>query len=331
MYLPNTTANTVRNHTISCDDKALDLVQDSQDTAFRDPILKGSASRNMQRMQKLVNLSVLVDSNGAVSFEPMTAVHDSLRSSKGTLLERIDLTGCIEWSGFGQTVRIQFRPSLTTSAARDTVLRWLQCDLKRRVHLRFWQNGSWQDEIVGNFSLAADRIDQLVFQSGGGNDGLLIRRSKSRVEADSIQIHRDMLAFWIDRKDTFSLKTDFPALSSITSQRAILLRLDSDSGYVVEEAGLRLPSGLRRWMFNKQSQQLSDFPDHLYAKHLREVYDMAAESLEPVVDQVDGLIKFPGVPRQRYSYHRVILPLKISNTDYVIASTIKDDAIDLFH
>lgn len=273
-----------------------------------------------------VSRSVIVDSNGAISFEPMATAKDSDRLSKGTPLERIDLSGCIEWRESRGNVQIQFRPSLTTATARDTIFRWLQCDLKRRVHLRYWRNGGWQDEIIGQ-SMAVRRIEQIIFQEGGGNDAPMIRRLKNY--SNEVNTHREVLAFWSERRDTFSLDADFPVLHDITSGRTILLRFDANFGYIASGAGLGMPPGLRRWM-NKSDQLLSDFPDSHYVNQLTAAYDEAIQSSRPIADEVDGLIKFPNVSRQRYSYHRIIIPISIGDAKYILSSTMKDDSIDLF-
>ncbi len=283
--------------------------------------------RKLVQGRGIVSRSIIVDSNGAISFEPMATTKDSFRLSKGTSLERIDLTGCIEWHESGGTVRIQFRPSLTTATARDTIFRWLQCELKRRVHLRYWQNGGWQDEIVGQSIMAVRRIEQIMFQERGGNDAPMIRRLKN--SSSEINTHRAMLAFWSERRDTFSLDADLPVLHDITGGRTILFRFNSNSGYIGSGAGLGMSPGLRRWM-NTANRLLSDFPDSHYVTQLRTVYDEALQSSRPIADEVDGLIKLPSVPRQRLSYHRLIIPIAIGDAKYILSSTIKDDSLDLF-
>lgn len=283
--------------------------------------------RKLAQERGIVSRAIIVDSNGAISFD-MASTTDSYRRTKGTSFERIDLTGCIEWREIGGTIRIQFRPSLTTSSARDTIFRWLQCDHMRRIHLRYWRRGGWQDEIVGQAAIAVGRIEQIVYQEGGGGDAPLIRRLKT--SSSETKTHREVVAFWSDRRDTFGFAADFPVLQDITGGRTIVLRLDSNYGYIASRAGLGMPPGLRRWMSNKPDQLLSDFPDSHYATQLRAAYDEAIQSSRPVADEVDGLIRFPSVPRQRYSYHRIIIPIAIGDAQYILSSTIKDDSIDLF-
>ena len=88
--------------------------------------------------------------------------------------------------------------------------------------------------------------------------------------------------------------------------------------------------GFRRWMSNKPDQPLSDFPDSHYANQLIAVYDEAIQSSRPIADEVDGLIKFPGMSRQRHSYHRIIIPIAMGNVKCIMSSTIMDGSIDLF-
>ena len=175
--------------------------------------------------------------------------------------------------------------------------------------------------------MAVRRIEQIVFQECGGNDAPMIRRLKSH--SSEIKTHCELVAFWSERRDTFRLDADFPVLQDITGGRTLLLRFDANSGYIASGAGLGMPPGLRRWM-NKADQLLSDFPDSHYVNQLRAVYDEAIQSSRPIADEVDGLIKFPNVLRQRYSYHRIIIPIEIGNAKYILSSTIKDDSIDLF-
>jgi hypothetical protein len=270
--------------------------------------------------------SLLVDCNGEIVAD--TVLPAPILRQGASMAQDVLVAGAVEWRSAGHWVRASFRPGITTAQARDRIVEWLDYEPGPTVHLRYWAEGSWHDEIAGSPRRGARRLVDIVAAFGGGRRSRIRHEGRSERDIRGHAPHRQALSFWIDQKYRIDPAAAFAVFQRLTGGRTTMLRLDLDRGFVVETLGPGLGAGVRSWA-DQRERTLSELPDPVYADALRDHYLEVVARQAPMADAVDGLFKLPGRPRARHSYHRLVLPFQADGTSWIATSTIMDPGLDL--
>ncbi len=256
-------------------------------------------------------------------------VRHSSTVSNPSIERDVRMSGAIAWSASPRGIRAQFRPSLTTKPALERVMGWLQSEAGPRVHVRYWAEGGWNDELHGTPRAAARRIEKLTQFYGGGHFGALRRRIKSSSEVAEIGRHARLLDFWRERAGRFEGDEDLRAIQDLTAGRSTLFHFADNMRFHMISAGKGMAAGLQNWLSNQPGASLDAYPDAEYRAQVQVVYAAAMIFDSPVFDEVDGFFKVPREQCVRRTYHRIVLPLQAGSKRFLISASMLDDAIDL--
>jgi hypothetical protein len=237
--------------------------------------------------------------------------------------------GAIGWRAKGGTLTVRFRPSFTTSEARDRATAWLSGVVGLRVHLAYWAERTWHHEIINTGNFAARRLESLVSHYGGGETGSVKQREKTRQKVNDVFAFRRALELWQERRERFNLLYDGPLLDSILHGGGTLFRATTDGDYELVRPGHNVIPASRKWMERHAGARLSQFPVRAYARALSTTFDCVAASCQPKADEVDLLTTWPGQPRRRSGYHRLVLPIPTHGETFFLSALIQDFGISL--
>ncbi|MBS0241201.1 MAG: hypothetical protein JSS20_03425 [Proteobacteria bacterium] len=237
--------------------------------------------------------------------------------------------GAICWSATIAIVTIRFRPSFTSSEARDRVVTWLLRVAGLRIHLAYWAEQEWHHEIFGSGCLAAERFATLVSRYGGGEHGSVRHRQMSHRQVDEVAPFRRCVGLWHERRHDFDLEADGSSLDAVLQGGGTLFRATSDGDYELVRPGRNVIPASRSWMERNAGVRLSAFPVRAYARSLAETFDHVAESGQPRADDVDLVTRWPGHQRQRSGYRRLVLPITSGHQSLFLSALIRDPSISL--
>ncbi|MEZ5852555.1 MAG: hypothetical protein R3D68_18130 [Hyphomicrobiaceae bacterium] len=273
---------------------------------------------------------IRIDPQGLFEFDSRPRAQSLARERQAPRSDAdIRCRGMISWHASRRAICVKFRPALMTSPALERITGWLQSEAGPRIHLHYWAEKDWNDELHGNPRAAARRIEALARFYGAGSFSTPRRRIKAPREAARIGRHASLLAFWRERAGRFEGDGDLRLVQDLTAGRATLFHHANDGGFHMISVGNGLLSGLRNWSSARPGVSLDAYPDAGYRAQVHAVYSQVMRSGNPVFDEVDGFFAVPREPCMRRAYHRIVVPLHAGRQRFLIAATILDDDIDL--
>ncbi len=84
------------------------------------------------------------------------------------------------------------------------------------------------------------------------------------------------------------------------------------SPLVLTEIGDGFPDNMKDFLDASLGRRIDEQPDPIYARYCRDAYGTAADTEQPLLEEVDALLMLPGHGRVRRTYRRLILPFKPS-------------------
>jgi hypothetical protein len=234
--------------------------------------------------------------------------------------------GRIEWLAREGHVRVRFRPSLVSAAARARLMAWLACSRPERVLLSWYAAGEWHYEFLRNPVLTGERVSSLIEQHGGAGPFNLRRRPCSLTGFPSKPTH-DALAFWREHRDSFQGRESMRVLGPLLQDRWILYRALPGFGFAAECFGRHHAGHVTRWLAREGQLDRGDdsFPAHACAV----VYGDVVKRFAPGCDELDAISWWTGYGRRRSQYRRLMLPFRSGHCAWVVSGVRLDPAIDL--
>ena len=238
-------------------------------------------------------------------------------------------SGHVEWRERHGAVEVKFRPSLVTALAHNRILSWLDCGPGRRVVFAYWAEDQWHHEIHRSGRAAVKRFEALVAQYGGGDYGQALRRMKSLTDITRHRPFEKAINLWSQCRHDFALQDHLPVIQNLMKGRATLLRAARDGELYLERPGPGLTMATRRWAARNTSVPVSKIPYYRYAWPIFDGFAEVRQTESPIADEIDIFLTWPGLTPIRLSYHRLVLPVRVSGADWILSSTILDDDVDL--
>ena len=229
-------------------------------------------------------------------------------------------SGYISWQLDQHAITIRFRPSLVTPSAFARLGKWLDSDLRHRMHLVCWSHGEWHHELAHSPAQALRRIDALISFFGGGRFGHVASIPGLRNDLDQ-KSFKEILGLWRERKDCFDPVQQFPALHECMKGRASLFEVDASTEMYLVLPGAALTEGTRKWAHRNPNSAVSRLPYFRASKPIFEGFSQANAISQPVHDNIDGVFLFPGQQPVRLSYRRLVLPFAMGDKRWVVSAT----------
>lgn len=142
---------------------------------------------------------------------------------------------------------------------------------------------------------------------------------------------RVAVSFWQEKARTFSLEPVRSLLAREIGGRYMIVRLDSATDeLVIVEVGDGLPEFARQSLARCVGLRAQDQPDYDYGRSCAQAYREALARGEPVLEDVDAVVAWPGFGRMRRRYKRLMLPFTAGNGDrWLLTTTVQDPSIEL--
>jgi len=227
--------------------------------------------------------------------------------------------------------QIWLRPSHVSPVALAALLYWLADEKASRVGVACFDDNRWDYAIHA----AKDRAIQAIV-------GVMNSAQAQRQDAVRIRSHepeslpaasplRPLLERWLASCG----RLDREGLESVTrhaiDSRYILLHAPSSSTRIlIKEVGQGMPATAKHWLLRAVGMRFEDQPDTAFALRCAEAYRRARVRGQPILDEIDAFVEWPGFERQRYRCQRLILPFRAKGSDvFLLGACLEDSRIDL--
>ena len=228
-------------------------------------------------------------------------------------------------------VVVRLRPATVTDAALASVLFQLADADHRRVAAEFFESGRWNCAIVGSEGAAAVSClaDAVAHRLPPDKQAVLRRPLRlASMPASCPLLHAIRAWDGIDSNKMGDLE---PLLhNALNGRYAWVERETRLSPLVLTEIGNGFPDNIKDFLDASLGRRIDEQPDPIYARYCREAYGTAADTEQPLLEEVDALLMLPGHGRVRRTYRRLILPFKPSlGRLRLLCASIEDGSIDL--
>jgi hypothetical protein len=206
------------------------------------------------------------------------------------------------------------------------VRRWLDSDKPARVVVDHYVDKQWQHKLVGPPRLAAEHIERLMQTHGGGPAGTMRRQRRPVVQQGSA--FTQSIQYWRLFHNRFEPAEAISAIGPTVAQRFALFERQGPFMYTVRAFGDGLAPCATRWLRGAIGTSVRCMPDAFYGRSCAEAYrDVKSE---PVMDDFDGVVSWPGYGRIRHRYRRLMLPFSsVSGQRWVMSMSQNDPSIEL--
>ncbi len=275
----------------------------------------------------------LIDDQGEIwpaSTRQLREAFDSPYSGGEFLDYAVANLGFVAVHVHGTSCHVRIRPALLGDLSAASVHRWLEQSRSLRVVVT-WLGDDWSSELIGSIAAARRRIDELVdaWRHARPGDFLSSTVPAARLDATSLlgRIGRE----WPQLCGPAARDELMGLLRSILGERYVLVRRDPGSGRVIfQEFGRSIFAHYETWRTCAVGAPMEEQPDRSYGQWTARAYQDAFAISEPVVADVDAIVRWPHAGRVRMRYKRVLVPL-LSATDphCLLGGSLLDNRIDL--
>lgn len=121
------------------------------------------------------------------------------------------------------------------------------------------------------------------------------------------------------------------SLDHLFAGRWALHKLDTARGHsVIEDIGTTYTPFNPKWLATARGQTLCAYGDELYGLWIADLQRLARDRGQPIYDDVDAVVAFPGIGDTRLRYSRMTMPLRRPDGHTMILSTAtSNSSIDL--
>lgn len=236
--------------------------------------------------------------------------------------------GFIEIIRAEDRVRLRLRPRVVAEAALAGVLQLIGDDPPRRTALS-WLGNIWSHEIHGDWKKVIQRIVDLTNRSKADASRAFLIRSRAIDSLDQNDPLIELAHWWRLTSSKPDFGTFDRTIKGKVSNRFMLVEPRNDK-LIIASLGngfLTLDEHYRKVAVG---QRLEDQPDFAYGKWAAESYRQALGRWEPLVDDIDVVVRRYGGGRSRVQYRRIILPFRPSdNVTRLMSVSVVDPTIDL--
>jgi hypothetical protein len=227
--------------------------------------------------------------------------------------------------------QIWLRPSHAAPAALAALLYWLADEKSARISVACFGDNRWDHAIHASKDRAIQAIVGVVNSVQAMRQDAVRIRGQEPESLHAASPLRPLLERWLascGRLDREGLET---VTRHAVGSRYILLHAPHLSPrIIIKEVGQGMPAGAKHWLLRAVGMRFEDQPDTAYGRRCAEAYRRARDRDQPILDDIDAFVEWPGFGRQRRRYHRLILPFRAKGGDvFLLGASLEDPRIDL--
>jgi hypothetical protein len=227
----------------------------------------------------------------------------------------------------GQAARMWLRPKLAHPKAIATSIMWMERQEATRHCLTIFES-TWRDHVIGSLPSAIQRlVDITLTETPRKSDFRRARRPLNSLS--SISPLGCLLRQWHSCRAAHGIEPLIPVLTGVIDDRYILI----DAGareVVVQSFGRGIDMVNRSWKPQMSGTRLRDMYDYEYGIWAAQGYHEADPLSEPLLEDCDVIVNFPGRPNARITYRRLILPVRSPDgSKLLLGTSTLDSSINL--
>jgi hypothetical protein len=228
------------------------------------------------------------------------------------------------------SLRLQLRPAIVSQTALGGLLYWMHDRAIERVLISALDE-EWSHELVASRDEAVRRLLARVRFSPADRDGDFLSRPRPLHQLQRSSPLRAALDAWSATQGRYDPEVIRPSLQKALDDRFVLIDAPSGSrNLLINDVGSGLTRLAEYWLSRARGLRVEDQPDYAYGKWVAQLYQQALSCGEPLLEDVDAVVMWPGQPRQSYCYRRLILPFKRRDgSSVLLGTTLRDPGIDL--
>ena len=234
--------------------------------------------------------------------------------------------GFVGIDNYGASCQLRLRPSLVSEACWRGVSKWLRRARSERIVVS-WLGSEWSYELIRSTDVALRRVENLITRTTNARPDDFLSRRLTPDELPKGSYVESILRNW----ETLSDRSGSQALYQLFGERYIVVGLDkSRQKLVYEQIGKGLFANYETWRNCAIGGPLAETPDRTMGKWAAAGYIDVLESKQPLVEEVDAIVRWPHAGRARMRYKRVIVPIQDSfGSISLLGGSIQDNGIDL--
>jgi hypothetical protein len=228
---------------------------------------------------------------------------------------------------------LKLRPSVVSPVAFAALMYWLADKKPQRIMLSTL-NDTWQHQVVGGHAQAIPKLTAIIAAAQNSRQADLLRRP---ITPHALSADNPLLAL-LNAQDNLVRAFDNNQLAAVLEDidgpmrgRYTLTTSDANmQNMVLNRVGQGHETTANFWLTRALGHRLQDFPDTQIGTWMAENYKTALKRGHVLLDDVDATIEWPGLARHRYTYQRLLMPLRTgANGHALLCATLSDPSIDL--
>jgi hypothetical protein len=222
-----------------------------------------------------------------------------------------------------RAAHIRLRPTVVSPVAMASLLYCLSDRRPQRALLTTYDDSTdnWAYEILGSPMAILKRLSATAAARPGRTNAVR-RQSRDAGRLSGRSPLRGALQCWADHRGHFDRAVLEQVIHRVLKERYILLSAAGQSSdLLIRDVGAGLPEFARTWLSRALGQRVEDQPDYDYGRSCAAAYAEAIARQEPILEDVDAVVSWPGYGRLRRRYTRAILPFTGAQGERWLLST----------
>lgn len=238
--------------------------------------------------------------------------------------------GFIAINVYGASCQIRVRPAMVGDKALDALRQWLTQSKTARCVLSIYFS-EWSSELIASPLLALSRVEQLVGESRRAQpQDFLARKVDPNTIAD-YPVLAMLMREWNRLSNVSGQHVLLNKLKQAFDNRYVMVKKDMGQGSIVfNEVGNGLFTNYETWRACAIGAPVEEQPDRNYGRWIAHTYSDALRAPEPVLEDIDAIVRWPHSGRTRLRYKRLMLPLTHEDgSQLLLSASVMDNRIDL--
>ena len=238
--------------------------------------------------------------------------------------------GFVALNTYGTSCQVRLRPATVSDRTFRSVCNWLHTSRSERVVLT-WLDDDWTNELLRAGETITNRLEELIAGAKRAKPSDFLSRLLSIDEMAANSPMRELAGNWGNLSLPAGQRALFELLEKTLGNRYVVVKQDSSGGRIVfHELGEGLFSNYETWRYCAIGAPMEEQPDRQYGRWVASAYREAAERNQPMIAEVDAIVRWPHAGRVRMRYHRLIVPLQSgSNAGRILGGSLINNRIDL--
>jgi hypothetical protein len=228
-------------------------------------------------------------------------------------------------------LQVWIRPTHVAPVALAAVLSWLAEQKSARFGVSCYGDHQWSHEIHPSRERAIHAIVALLNSADARRQDAVRSRRQEPGSLPGSSPLRASFEHWLASLGQLHRGRLDSVTGNVVDHRYIVLYAPSSSSrMIIKEVGEGMPACAKHWLSRAIGMRMEDQPDTAYGRLCAEAYRQAKNGGQPILDDIDAFVEWPGFGRQRRRYRRLILPFQGTGGDvYLLGTSLEDPGIDL--